>query len=382
MPGELMPGELRIIDFGRVSPLRSQTAWHAVAHGVSQGAPATLSFARPSGPYVCVGYHRDLAEVDRDYCRRHGLPVYRRMVGGGPVYLDDGQLFFQITLPAAAVPPSRVEALRALLGPAVTAFRAAGVDARLDDDGEICAGDRKICGHGAGQIEDAVVVCGNLIERFDHERAAAVLAMPDEEQRAQTLVLMRRYVSATPVDPDRFRAAMTAAYAEALGLAPAPGTLTGSERARLAVLDERFGGQEWLAGPARPPAAPAASETPYLPATPETPYLPAAPATSETPHLAAPTAPTAPAARPRQVKVRARVWTFAAESGQARVVASVVRDVVTAARLQAPGLNGAADAARAVAGVPLAHVPDVLAGFGEPGRQLAAAFAAADGKRI
>ena len=133
-----MPEELRIIDFGQVSPLRSQTAWHAVAYGVSEGAPATLSFARPSHPYVCVGYHRDLAEVDRDYCRRHGLPVYRRMVGGGPVYLDSGQLFFQVTLPATAVSPSRVEALRVLLAPAVTAFQAAGVDARLDDDGEIC----------------------------------------------------------------------------------------------------------------------------------------------------------------------------------------------------------------------------------------------------
>jgi lipoate-protein ligase A len=325
-----------------VSPLRSQTAWHAVAYGVSEGAPPTLSFARPSSPYVCLGYHRDLAEVDRDYCRSRGLPVYRRMVGGGPVYLDSDQLFFQICLPAAAVSPSRTEALRVLLAPAVAAFRATGVDAWLDDDGEICVGDRKICGHGAGQIEDAVVVCGNLIERFDHERAAAVLAVPDYDQRAQTLRLMHRYVSATTVDPERFRASLITAYAAALGRVPAPGDLSGAERARLAELDERFTSEEWLAGPARPPSV-----------------------------------------RPRQVKVRAGVWTFAAASGQARVAASVVRDVVTAARLRAPGLNGQTEAAqRAVAGAPLARVPEVLAPFGEPGRQLAAAFAAADGKRI
>ncbi|HEX9034573.1 MAG TPA: hypothetical protein VF834_22235, partial [Streptosporangiaceae bacterium] len=190
-----MSGVLRVIDFGRVTPLRSQTLWHAVAYGVSAGQPATLSFARPSGPYVCLGYLRDAAEVDHEYCRAHGLPVYRRMVGGGPVYLDDRQLFFQICLPAGAVSPSRTAALRAMLEPAVTAFRAAGVDASLDDDGEICLGDRKICGHGAGQIEDAVVVCGNLIEAFDHERAMQVLALPDPLQRAETLRLMRRYVS-------------------------------------------------------------------------------------------------------------------------------------------------------------------------------------------
>ena len=40
---------LRVIDFGRVTPLRSQTLWHAVAYGVSDGAPPTLSFTRPSG---------------------------------------------------------------------------------------------------------------------------------------------------------------------------------------------------------------------------------------------------------------------------------------------------------------------------------------------
>ena len=76
---------LRVIDFGSVTPLRSQTLWHAVAYGVSAGAAPTLSFVRPSAPYVCLGYHRDLEEVDQEYCRSHGLAVYRRMVGGGPV---------------------------------------------------------------------------------------------------------------------------------------------------------------------------------------------------------------------------------------------------------------------------------------------------------
>jgi lipoate-protein ligase A len=165
-----MSDVLRVIDFGRVTPLRSQTLWHAAAYGVSGGAPPTLSFARPSAPYVCLGYHRGFDEVDQEYCRREGLPVYRRMVGGGPVYLDDGQLFFQICLPVRAVPAVRQEALRMLLEPAVVAFRAVGVPAELDTDLEICLSDRKICGHGAGQIGEAVVVCGNLIERFDHKQ--------------------------------------------------------------------------------------------------------------------------------------------------------------------------------------------------------------------
>ncbi len=335
---------LRVIDFGRVTPLRSQTLWHAAAYGVSAGAPPTLSFARPSAPYVCLGYHRDLAEVDQEHCRREGLPVYRRMVGGGPVYLDDGQLFFQICLPARAVPPVRQQALHMLLAPAVAAFRAVGVPAELDNDLEICLSDRKICGHGAGQIEDAVVVCGNLIERFEHERAARVLALPPA-QRLETLRMMRRYVAATPADADEFRAAMVSAYASALGLRAAPGEPADTEMAGLARLDAQFCDEQWLAGPQRPPSRTA-------------------------PHM-------------RQVKVRAGVWTAGVTSGRAQIVVSVVRGSVERAWLRAAGLNGMTQAAEsALAGVPVETVAGVLARFGDPGRQLAAAFAAADWKRL
>ena len=334
---------LRVIDFGRVTPLRSQTLWHAVAYGVSAGQPATLSFARPSGPYVCLGYHRDVAELDEQYCREHGLPVYRRMVGGGPVYLDDRQLFFQICLPARKVSPARRDALRTLLTPAVAAFRAAGIAASLDDDGEICLGDRKICGHGAGQIEDAVVVCGNLIEAFDHERATRVLALPDPVPRAETLRLMRRYVTATPADPAPFRAALCAAYASALALRAVPGELTGTELTTATDLDQRFTAPQWLAGPGRPTRA---------------------------------------GRQVRQVKVRAGIWTLAAEArGGARLVASTVKGTLDRVVLTAPGMNGQVKAAeRALTGAPVSSAASVLSRFGEPGRELAAALARAEGR--
>ncbi len=334
---------LRVIDFGRVTPLRSQTLWHAVAYGVSAGQPATLSFARPSGPYVCLDYLRDAAEVDGEFCRSRGLPVYRRMVGGGPVYLDDRQLFFQICVPASAVSPSRASALRWLLEPAVAAFRAAGIAARLDDDGEICMGDQKICGHGAGQIEDAVVVCGNLIEAFDHECATSVLALPDPVQRAETLRLMRRYVTATPASPAVFCASLADAYASALGLRAGPGVLSRAELASAADLDDRFSTAEWLAGPGR------ASR---------------------------------PGRQGRQVKIRAGIWTFAAQTGSgARVMASVVKGRLDRVALTAPGLNGQARLAeRALAGAPVSAAADVLSRFGGPGRELAAALAGAEGR--
>ncbi|MHB8621410.1 MAG: lipoyl protein ligase domain-containing protein, partial [Chloroflexota bacterium] len=77
-----MKQPLRLLRLGGVTPLRSQTIYHALGRGVSRGAANTLAIVHSTAPYVCVGYHRDAAaEVDLEYCRQRGLPVYRRQVG-------------------------------------------------------------------------------------------------------------------------------------------------------------------------------------------------------------------------------------------------------------------------------------------------------------
>ncbi len=331
---------LRVADFGTVSPLRSQTLWHAIADGVSAGGPPTLSFLRPRRPYVSIGYHRRMSEVDVDECARRGWPVYRRMVGGGPVYLDDGQLFFQITVPMRAVPPSRPRALRWLLAPVIDAYRAVGVDAEIDDRLEIVVGDRKVCGYGAGQIGDAAIVVGNLIETFDHDAAAAVLRVPSPEARAELARLMRRYVAATPADPAAFRDAAIAAFAARRAVEPRAGELTGTELTRLDELDRRFVDPAWLAGPDRP----------------------------------------APAAW--QVKVRAGVFAFAASDGRTTIMAGVDGGRLVGVRLSDPTLNGATAAVQSsLLGLDLASAATTLENSGAGGRRLSSLLRLAEPRR-
>lgn len=243
---------MRVIDFGRVTALRSQTLWHALARAVMPGDAPTLSFVRPGAPYVCLGFHRDVAEVDTSYCNAHGLPVYRRMVGGGPVYLDSDQLFFQIILPAARVAARRSSAMAELLRPAVAALREVGVDAELDQFGEISVGAAKVCGHGAGQLGKGVAVVGNLITGFDHQRAARVLCL-DETVRAEVTRLMRRHVGATPVDPSAWQAAMVRCYAAYFGVAAVPGEMVAADRGHLDRMDALLGRPEFVEGAPRPP---------------------------------------------------------------------------------------------------------------------------------
>jgi lipoate-protein ligase A len=246
---------MRVLDFGTTGAVRSQSVWHALGRCVRAGDGPTLSFVRPGSPYVSLGYHRRLAELDLVYCREHALPVFRRMVGGGPVYLDADQLFFQITLPVAATRGRRDRVLAALLAPAVTALRSLGVAADLDSHGEICVGAAKVCGHGAGQLRDGVVVVGNLITAFDHERATRILAL-DDAGRSEVLALMRRHVAATQVDPRDWQAAMVAAYARHFGEPARPAQPTPAELAEAAQLDLRLADPEFVAGPERPAPSP------------------------------------------------------------------------------------------------------------------------------
>lgn len=243
---------LRVIDFGRVSGLRSQTLWHAIAKGVSRGAPPTLSFMDPSEPYVSIGYHRSTSELDPRVCGDGGLAVYRRMVGGGPVYIDEGQHFFQIVLPLDMAPARRGDAVRVLLEPAVWAFNDMGIDATLDEHNEVVLGDRKICGHAAGQIEGAVVVVGNLINSFDHTAAASIANTPTEVAREEFLTQMRRFVAATPTDAAGFNSAAVSRYGEALRLSPVHGTLGDDELQDLEEFDARFVDPEWVNAVDRP----------------------------------------------------------------------------------------------------------------------------------
>ncbi len=250
--------ELRVVDAGTVDPWRSQALWHGIAAAMDGASPPTLSFCRPAAPYVGLGYHRSLAELDLEACRRRGLPVIRRRIGGGPVYIDSDQLFFQITVGAVRA-PARVDVLyQRYLEPAAAAFRALGLAARRNGWNDLAVGRRKLSGTGAGRIGDGVVVVGNVIFRFPHRRMVEVLALPTASLRRECRRLMERHVSSleaeglSGVSFDAARAALVEAYGEALGARPVASELSVEEEQAIGRWEERFRDPAWLAGPPSP----------------------------------------------------------------------------------------------------------------------------------
>ncbi len=142
---------IRLLDLGLVPPIRSQTIYHAVGHAMTADSrPTPSSWSRPDHPYVCIGYHQDLErEVDLDYCRAHGLPVSRREVGGGAVYLDDGQLFSQWVFHRSALPAGLEDRFELYIRPLVETYQALGVAAYHRPVNDIHVAGKKIGGTGA-----------------------------------------------------------------------------------------------------------------------------------------------------------------------------------------------------------------------------------------
>lgn len=326
---------LRVIDAGTVSAIRSQSLWHGVASAMDGSAAPVLSLCRPASAYVGLGYHRRLDEIDRDACARAGLPIVRRQVGGGPVFLDHDQLFFQITMPRSHAPACVGEIYAHLLEPAVVAFRKLGMRARLKELNDIAIDDRKLSGTGAGQIGEAVTVVGNLMFRFPHQRMAEILSFPSESLREECLRLMRRYVTSIEgegiagVTVESAKAALIESYAERLDLPPVPADLTGTEHAAIERWEARFNDPQWISGP---------------------------------PSFAR---------RGGAVKICAGVFVLGAESEAVRVEASVIEGRIERARLDAPRFNGSAvRIARALEGQLARELGPCLEPFGREGLEV------------
>jgi len=213
---------------GSVSWQESQLIYHALPRLGLEG----LVLLRPASPYVCIGYHQDAAEdVDLAACRAGGIPVFRREVGGGAVYLDGGQVFYQLVLSRAnpLVQGSKESIYRRLLAPVVAVYRSLGLDATYRPVNDIMVGGRKISGNGAGEIAESVVLVGNLIVDFDYDAMVRVLRVPDEKFRdkvhkslRENLTTLRRELPTVP-PYEGLESRLVHHFAEVLGpLTPRP----------------------------------------------------------------------------------------------------------------------------------------------------------------
>ncbi len=181
---------LPLYRLGRTDWAEAQIVYHALAR---LGRPA-LCLTWPDRPHVSIGFGQDARlELDLDHLAQAGRPVFKREVGGGAVYLDERQCFYQLILPLdhPAVCLDRERFYRRALAPVMAVLGRLGLAAEFRPINDIVVAGRKVSGVGAGEIGPCAVVVGNLLLSFDHAAMARALRLPDDRFRARVEAAMR-----------------------------------------------------------------------------------------------------------------------------------------------------------------------------------------------
>ena len=237
-----------------------QAVYEAIAKFVGSGrAPPTLVVTWPSHPYVCIGVHQvPELEVDTEFCRSRGLPIVRRQVGGGAVYLDENQVFYHVVVPKShRLYAGGVEGFfRRVLGAVVRFYRSYGLPAEYKPVNDVVIRGRKASGNGAALLHGAAVLIGNVILDFDADTAARILRLPDEKLRSYVASSMKEWVTSLKRElgyaPPREEVVegLVRCFSEELGIELVKGGLGPGELREAEAIAGRMRSREWLYGAA------------------------------------------------------------------------------------------------------------------------------------
>ncbi|MHA1300396.1 MAG: lipoate--protein ligase [Candidatus Helarchaeota archaeon] len=254
-----MTQKWRLLNIGLIDPIDSQIVYEAVAIARNKDLISdTIIFCSPRSPVVCVGYHQELEkEVNLEYCKKNNIPIVRRILGGGAVYLDSNQLFYQIIVSEKNKEISRsIEKLFSILLKApIKTYNDIGIPATFKPINDIEVRGKKISGNGAGKLEDVSILTGNLILDFNFDEMVKILKVPSEKFRdkiakslKERITTIKKEVSKVP-PREELKNLLKKNFEEILNIKLIPEEMTSTEKQYMKELREKYTSREWLYGP-------------------------------------------------------------------------------------------------------------------------------------
>jgi len=184
-----------LFDLGEKPWEQSMLIFHALAR---MGVEA-LNIVSPKTPFISIGYFQDAkSEVDLEYCKREGLPIFRREIGGGTVYLDRNQIFYHVVWGRnnRLFPKIISEIYQHLSIPPIETYGEFGIKTEFRKVNDIVTYEgRKIAGLGGADIEDSMAFVGSVILDLDYDRMAHAIKVPDEKFRDKVFKAMTENVT-------------------------------------------------------------------------------------------------------------------------------------------------------------------------------------------
>lgn len=121
-----------------------------------------------NNPSVIVGKHQNTnAEINHQFVETYGIPVVRRLSGGGTVYHDLGNINFCFIMNGAE---GQLVDFKRYTEPIIDILQGFGVDAFLGGKNDIRVGDKKISGNAEHVYRKRVLHHGTLLFQSDLDR--------------------------------------------------------------------------------------------------------------------------------------------------------------------------------------------------------------------
>ena len=149
-------------------------------------------FLWETAPFVILGRNQDAAaELNLDYCRSHGIEVFRRKSGGGCVYSGPGNLMISCIVPPAPAP----DCFSAYLQKVAGVLSSLGVRAVKTANNDILCAGRKVSGNACFMLPHAGIIHGTLLYDMDFAPMLTALTPSGEKLRKHAVASVRQRVS-------------------------------------------------------------------------------------------------------------------------------------------------------------------------------------------
>ena len=251
-----MSDTFRIIDTG-VREGRANIAFDAALIELRQKNKVTDTIRFMSfPPTALIGRHQDLSrEINLEYCEEDGVGTVRRMTGGGAIYLDEGQLGWELVFHRTSLGVANLPDLAAAICNAAAAgLRELGVKAKFRPRNDIEVDGRKISGTGGFFDSDILIYQGTVLVDMNPAQMVRALNIPaakvakhDLDSAEQRVVTLKELLGDELPDMDAIKAAMIKGFTRILGVTAEYGEITEAEESLAKqYFDEEIGTEDFL----------------------------------------------------------------------------------------------------------------------------------------
>ena len=176
--------KLRLLDVTFGTPAQNLACDEALLDELEAGfGEPTLRFWESHVPFVVLGYSNSIAtEVSRAECERRGIPILRRISGGGAVVQGPGCLNYNLTLPITDETSSITATNRLVMEQhRVAMSMLLGREVQQQGCTDLTIGPLKFSGNSQRRKSRALIFHGCFLLNFDLKLIEAVLSHPSKE---------------------------------------------------------------------------------------------------------------------------------------------------------------------------------------------------------